>query len=57
MSDGISGIKTIKPTYPVKPAQPSSRDRKPGERKKDSPSQNSRDEDDVKDKPGIDEYV
>jgi len=57
MSDGISGIKTIKPTYPVKPAQPASRDRKSGERKKDSPSQKPLDKDEVEDSSGIDEYV
>lgn len=57
MSDGISGIKTIKPTYPVKPAQQTPQDRQSDERKKDSPSQSPHIEDDVEDNSGIDEYV
>ena len=57
MSDGISGIKTIKPIYPVKPVRPSPRDRKSGERKKDTPGSKPQKEDDITDNPGIDEYV
>jgi hypothetical protein len=57
MSDGISGIKTTKPIYPVKPVQPARRDRKSGDRKKDSPGTAPQDEGDDKDKPGIDEYI
>lgn len=57
MSDGISGIKIIKPSYPVKPVQPSNRDRESGKRKKDPPATETENRNEDDDKPVIDEYI
>ena len=57
MSDGISGVKVIRPSFPVKPVQPSQKDRESGKRRKDSPQQEPTDKDDDHDKPKIDEYI
>jgi hypothetical protein len=57
MSDGISGIKIIKPTYPVKPVQPSNKDRESGKRKKDAPPAKNIETGEPTDKPTIDEYI
>lgn len=57
MSDGITGIKIIKPTYPVKPVQPSNKDRESGKRRKDSPLPKTNDAEESDDKPTIDEYI
>ena len=57
MSDGISGVKNIRPSYPVKPVQPSEKDRESGKRRKDSPQKEPVETDDNSDKPKIDEYI
>ena len=57
MSDGISGVKNIRPSYPVKPVQPPQKDRESGKRRKELPKNEPVESDDDSDKPKIDEYI